>query len=96
MKDGKRTIIWPAYLDSKRTKAEGRKIPKNKAVSSPKLREVTKAAKKLGLDPKVEKYKSYPISWWEYSGRVVVDKRMGKREVLFKISNLIRGSRKKS
>jgi signal recognition particle subunit SRP19 len=68
MKDGKKTIIWPAYLDSKRTKSEGRKIPKNKAVSSPKLREVTKAAKKLGLDPKVEKYKSYPTSWWNTLG----------------------------
>jgi signal recognition particle subunit SRP19 len=96
MKDPKKTIIWPAYLDSKRTKAEGRKIPKNQAVRSPKLREVTQAAKKLGLNPEVEKYKSYPPSWWEYSGRVIVDKKMGKREVLFKISNLIRGSRTKS
>jgi signal recognition particle subunit SRP19 len=96
MKDETRTIIWPAYLDSKRTKAKGRKIPKKQAVSSPKLREVTQAAKKLGLNPEVEKHKSYPPSWWEYSGRVIVDKKMAKREVLFKISNLIRGSRPKS
>jgi len=96
MKNEKKTIIWPAYLDSKRTKAEGRKIPKNKAVRLPKLREVIQAANKLGLNPEVEKYKSYPPSWWEYSGRVIVDKNMKKREVLFKISNLIRGSRKKS
>jgi signal recognition particle subunit SRP19 len=96
MKDEKRTIIWPAYLDSKRTKTEGRKIPKNQAVSSPKLREVIQAAEKLGLNPEVEKYKSYPPSWWESSGRVIIDKKMGKRAVLFKISNLIRGSRNKS
>jgi len=94
MKDENRTIIWPAYLDSKKTKSEGRKIPKQHAVSSPKLREITQAAKKLRLNPSVEKYKSYPSSWWEGSGRIIIDRNMSKREVLIKLSNLINGSRK--
>ncbi len=93
MKDEKRTIIWPDYIDSKKSRSEGRKIPKKHAVSSPKIREITQAAKKLGLDPSVEKYKSYPPAWWEGSGRVIVDKKMKKLEVLLKISNLINGSR---
>jgi signal recognition particle subunit SRP19 len=93
MKDENRTIIWPAYLDSKRTKSEGRKIPKKQSVSSPKIREISQAAKKLGLNPSVEKYKSYPPSWWEGSGRVIVDNKMTKQEILLKISNLINGSR---
>jgi signal recognition particle subunit SRP19 len=93
MKDETRTVIWPSYLDSKKTKSEGRKIPKKQSVSTPKIREITQAAKKLGLNPSVEKYKSYPASWWEGSGRVIVDKKMSKREVLLKISNLINGSR---
>lgn len=93
MKDEKRTIIWPAYIDSKKTKSEGRKIPIENAVKSPKIREITQAAKKLGLNPSVEKYKSYPPSWWEGSGRVIVDRKMTKQEVLLKISNLINGSR---
>lgn len=94
MKDENRTIIWPAYLDSNKTKSEGRKIPKQQAVSSPKLREITQAAKKLRLNPSVEKYKSYPPSWWEGSGRIIIDRNMSKREVLIKLSNLINGSRK--
>jgi signal recognition particle subunit SRP19 len=93
MKDETRTVIWPSYLDSKKTKSEGRKIPKKESVSAPKIREITQAAKKLGLNPSAEKYKSYPTSWWEGSGRVIVDKKMSKREVLLKISNLINGSR---
>ncbi len=94
MKDENRTIIWPAYLDSNKTKSEGRKIPKKQAVSSPKLREITQAAKKLRLNPSVEKYKSYPPSWWEGSGRIIIDRNMSKQEVLIKLSNLINGSRK--
>ncbi|BDZ68180.1 signal recognition particle protein Srp19 [Methanobacterium ferruginis] len=93
MKDENRTIIWPDYLDSKKTKSEGRKISKKQGVSSPKIREISQAAKKLGLNPSVEKYKSYPPSWWEGSGRVIVDKKMSKREVLLKLSNMIKGSR---
>jgi len=88
-----RTVIWPVYIDSKKTKKDGRRISKNDAVSSPKLREITKAAEKLHLNPEVEKYKSYSRSWWESSGRVIVDKGTTKRETLVKISNMIKGMR---
>jgi len=94
MKDETKTIIWPAYIDSTKSKSEGRKIPKKQAVNSPKLREITQAAKKLRLNPSVEKYKSYPSSWWEGSGRIIIDRNMSKQEVLIKLSNLINGSRK--
>jgi len=88
-----RTIIWPVYIDSKKTKKDGRRIPKENAVPSPKLREISKAAVKLHLNPEVEKGKSYSRSWWESSGRVVVDKNTTKRETLIKISNMIKGMR---
>ena len=90
-----KAIIWPVYIDSKKTKHDGRRIPMVDAVSSPKLREISKAAAKLGLNPEVEKTKSYSRSWWEISGRVAVDKTMPKREILIKISKLIQGNRKK-
>jgi len=88
-----RTTIWPVYIDSKKTKKEGRRISRENAVSSPKLREITKAAEKLHLNPEVEKYKSYSRSWWESSGRIIVDKNTTKMETLIKISNMIRGMR---
>jgi signal recognition particle subunit SRP19 len=90
-----KAIVWPVYIDSKKTKHDGRRIPMVDAVSSPKLREISKAAAKLGLNPEVEKSKSYSRSWWEISGRVAVDKTMPKREILIKISKIIQGNRKK-
>ena len=90
-----KAIIWPVYIDSKKTKHEGRKIPIEDAVSSPKLREISRAADKLGLNPEVEKNKSYSRSWWELSGRVAVDKNQPKREILIKISKMIKGTRDK-
>jgi signal recognition particle subunit SRP19 len=90
-----KAIIWPVYIDSKKTKHEGRKIPIEDAVSSPKLREISRAAEKLGLNPEVEKNKSYSRSWWELSGRVAVDKNQPKREILIKISKTIKGTRDK-
>lgn len=90
-----KAIVWPVYIDSKKTKHDGRRIPMVDAVISPKLREISKAAAKLGLNPEVEKTKSYSRSWWEISGRVAVDKTMPKREILIKISKIIQGNRKK-
>lgn len=91
-----KTYIWPVYIDSERTKKEGRRISRKNAVQSPKLREISNAAKKLKLNPEVETVKSYSRSWWENSGRVSVDKNMPKREILIKISNMIKGIRSKA
>jgi len=90
-----KAVIWPVYIDSKKSKHEGRKISLEHAVSTPKLREISRAAAKLGLNPEVEKNKSFSRSWWETSGRVIVDKNMPKREILIKISNIIKGYRNK-
>ena len=88
-----KTIIWPVYIDSEKTKKEGRRISKKNGVPSPKIREISNAAKKLNLNPEVEKNKSYSRSWWESSGRISVDKNIPKREILIKISNMIKGMR---
>lgn len=89
-----KTTIWPANLDLNKTQKEGRKIPKKYAVNTPKLREISRAASKLGLNPEAENNKTYPKSWWENTGRVIVDKNQPKREILIKISNTIKGFRK--
>jgi signal recognition particle subunit SRP19 len=88
-----RTIIWPIYIDSEKTKKEGRRVSKENSVPSPKLREISNAARKLQLNPEIENMKSYSRSWWEKSGRIIVDKNIPKREILIKISNMIKGMR---
>lgn len=89
-----KTIIWPVNIDSKKSKKKGRKIPKKEAVSSPSLSDISRAARKLNLNPKTENDKSFPGSWYENSGRVIVERgEMSKRDLLLKISNLIKGFR---
>lgn len=42
-------VIYPAYIDSTKTVAQGRCIPKNIAVEKPTLAEITSSLRKLGL-----------------------------------------------
>lgn len=88
------TIIWPTYINSKRSRKEGRKINKNDAVSDPKLTEVSRAARKLNLNPKTEDDKSYPRFWWEDSGRIIIEREdISKNKVLVEISQTIKSLR---
>ena len=85
------TIIWPTYINSKRSRKEGRKINKIDAVSDPKLTEISRAARKLNLNPKTEDDKSYPRFWWERSGRIIVEREdTSKNKVLVEISKTIK------
>jgi signal recognition particle subunit SRP19 len=88
------TIIWPVYIDSGKSRKEGRKISKKIAISEPKLSEIAKAAKKLNMNPKKEEDKSYPGFWWENSGRIIVEREdISKNKVLTEISETIRSLR---
>ena len=85
------TIIWPVYIDSNRSRGEGRKINKDNAVSEPKLTEISRAALKLDLNPKTEDDKSYPRFWWENSGRIIIEtEKTSKNKLLLEISKTIK------
>ena len=63
------TMIWPIYLDKDKSLSQGRKISTEYAISEPRIREIEKAAKRLGYTFIVETDKSYPGEWYENSGR---------------------------
>lgn len=86
-------VIWPVYIDKTKTRNEGRRISKSLAIQNPSLIEIERAAKKLGLNPTVEKDKAYPKEWWEVSGRVLVDKVKPKSLLLKDIAKEIRRMR---
>ncbi|RLG56848.1 MAG: signal recognition particle protein Srp19 [Candidatus Hydrothermarchaeota archaeon] len=86
-------VIWPAYLDKTKSRQDGRKISSKLAVTSPTLSEIEQAAKRLNLNPIVEKDKAYPKEWWEVSGRVLVDKVKPKSLLLKDIAKEIRRTR---
>ena len=54
------TMIWPIYLDKEKSLSQGRKISNEYAISEPRIREIEKAAKRLGYTFIVETDKSYP------------------------------------
>ncbi|NOZ59032.1 MAG: signal recognition particle protein Srp19 [Euryarchaeota archaeon] len=88
-----RMVVWPANIDSNKSRADGRKVAERYAVASPTLREIADAAERLGLNPKVERDKAYPKEWWEVSGRVVVDKAKPRSVILREIAAEIRRMR---
>ena len=75
-------VIWPAYIDSSKTRSDGRRVPADVAVDSPSAAEVANAAKQVGYEPEYEPNKQYPRSWWEESGRVTVETDDSKPDVL--------------
>nr|WP_245526759.1 signal recognition particle subunit SRP19/SEC65 family protein [Methanothermus fervidus] len=68
-------------------------MPKKDAVKDPTIKEMYEAAKKLGLEPEIEKNKYYPRSWWERKGRLRIKKTKSKIEIMKKISRLIKAMR---
>jgi signal recognition particle subunit SRP19 len=83
----KEIIIWSAYLDAGKSRKEGRKIPKELCINSPKIKDLYNSLKKLGYDAEIVKNKCYPKEWWEVVGyiKVKVNEDISKLEVIKKI-----------
>lgn len=96
MRKQEKTILWPVYFDSSKTRSEGRKIPKNLAVSNPTLTELQAAAAKLGLTPEIEVDAAHPAIPWRKTGRIWVQKQEPKMQILAKIAKEIAGMRRET
>lgn len=69
-------------------------ISLDEAVEEPKIREISQALRKLKIQYTVEHDKSFPGSWWEKSGRVIVEHDFPtKVELLRKIASTIKINR---
>ena len=86
MRDRGKLVIWPAYIDQMKSRNMGRIISLKNAVKEPQLIEIREAARKLGLNPEVEAEKAYPKTWWETSGRVLIDDTGPKSEIAKQIA----------
>ncbi|MFB6080966.1 MAG: signal recognition particle subunit SRP19 [Haloferacaceae archaeon] len=64
-------VIWPAYLDAERTRAEGRRVPLSDAVDAPSVDEIAEAVQQVGYDAVIEREATYPREY-EPRGRVLV------------------------
>lgn len=59
----KRVIVYPNYLNSTKTVAEGRRIPKDKACSNPQLMEMLDSCTKGLMLPAALENKAYSRDW---------------------------------
>ncbi|RZN61832.1 signal recognition particle protein Srp19 [Methanonatronarchaeum sp. AMET6-2] len=89
-KEDKKMVLWPSNIDVDKTRGKGRIISRDDAVSDPKLSDMESAAEELDLLPVLEEDKSYPASWWDEEGRILVDKKMGKTETARRIADKIK------
>ena len=93
MAEDRPIVLYPAYFDLKRSRQEGRRVPKSLAVDGPTAEEIEKAAKALGLSPKVEPDTAFPSSHWRKEGRVLVKAEYYKTSVIKKVAERIKGAR---
>jgi signal recognition particle subunit SRP19 len=93
MRDKGKLVIWPVYIDQTKSRSSGRIISRKNAIKEPKLNEINQAARQLGLNPEIEPEKAYPKSWWEVSGRVLVDDKGPKSIIAKQIASAIKKMR---
>ena len=82
-------VIYPIYFDKLISRQNGRKVAKKYSVDKPDIMNILKAAKSLKLNPILEKEVIYPSRPWKKEGRILVDKKDSKVNILRQISNLI-------
>jgi signal recognition particle subunit SRP19 len=81
-------VIWTVNLNRKKSRKDGRKIPRRFSVSNVKLDEMIQACKELGIACRAEE-KKYPRCWWEDGGRIFVEKTEPKTKLMIKIASKI-------
>jgi len=76
-------IVWPAHLDSSKTRGAGRRLPVARAVKQPSAKEIWQAAMTLGYSPEIMEKAALSMSPWEKNGYVTI-KKTGQRPVVLK------------
>jgi signal recognition particle subunit SRP19 len=86
MRKQEKIIVWSAYFDQAKTRKDGRRVPKNLAVQSPKILEIQEAVQKLGLEFEAVPDAGYPKMPWAKAGMLLVEKKGSKEHVINRIA----------
>jgi signal recognition particle subunit SRP19 len=96
MKDYEHVVIWLDYFNKTLTKKMGRRLPKDKCVFDPSLKELLDATVEAGFSPKESDDKvRFPRRAYVRSGYVVLPKSTPKAKILYKISEKLVAKRAK-
>ena len=86
MRKQNKIILWAVYFDVNKSRTDGRRVPKNLAVSSPKIEELQRAAKRLDLQPEIVPDAAHPSFPWLKTGLIVVPKTESKDKTVKKVA----------
>jgi signal recognition particle subunit SRP19 len=79
-------VLWPAYFDSTKTRAEGRKVPKRIAKPSPTISMIEKALGNLRLSCTIVDDVAHPHHPWKKTGFALVKKEKPKNQLLKEVA----------
>jgi signal recognition particle subunit SRP19 len=82
----KALVLWPSYFDLRVSREAGRRVPRRDAVEGPSASMLFEAVKALGLDCILELDKSYPRFWHRHEGRVLVEPKLTKKDLVTKVA----------
>jgi len=82
-------VVWPVYFDLNESR-KLRRVPKELAITSPKLEEICRALDILGLRYEVMSGAAHPSRHWEKTGYLLVEKREPKEQLMRKIASLLK------
>lgn len=82
----KAIVLWPSYFDLKVSREQGRRVARRDATEAPTANMLFEAVKSLGLDCILELDKSYPRFWHRREGRVLVEPKLAKKDLVTKVA----------
>jgi signal recognition particle subunit SRP19 len=86
----KAIVLWPAYFDLKVSRAHGRRVRKKDATEAPTAHMVYEAVKALRMDCILELEKAYPRFWYRASGRVLVEPKLKKADLMQQVASKLK------
>ncbi|MBN1281342.1 MAG: signal recognition particle protein Srp19 [Candidatus Thermoplasmatota archaeon] len=85
-RDESKVVLYPLYFDATVSRLKGRKVSRKNAVDKPSIESLAKAAQSLGLHPVIEKHASHPSTPWKSDGRVLVEHKGPKSQLLAQVA----------
>ena len=96
MKDYEHIVVWLDYFNKTLPRKKGRRLPKEKCIFDPSLKELIDATKAVGIEPtETEDQVRFPKRPYVRSGYIVLEKKSTKTSIMNKISEKLVSKRTK-
>ena len=96
MKDYEHVVVWLDYFNKTLPRKKGRRLPKEKCIFDPSLKELIDATKAAGIEPtETEDQVRFPKRPYVRSGYIVLEKKSTKTSIMNKISEKLVSKRTK-